>query len=150
MIKPSAKNGCVNILQDTGVLHDNEIMSFNTIFSLDQSFFFSTKWFIFHWLLLYQIKSTWSGQLKFHRILHDQVWDYQLSVSMNGTLDSTGYSRDREDASFFTAYTFSPTWFAAINLGYQRNLELDIARRYQQMIGGGNKLMVRQILPAMP
>ncbi|SEO38865.1 Protein of unknown function, DUF481 [Niastella yeongjuensis] len=144
IIKPSAKNGFVNLMQDTGTLFDYEIMSFNTIFSLDQSFFSQLNGSISAGFSY--TKSSRIGQFSLSSTVFymTRYWDYQLSVSLNGTLDSTGYSRDREDASFFTAYTFSPTWFAAINLGYQRNLELDIARRYQQMIGGGNKLMVRK------
>jgi len=144
LLKPAAKNGWVKILPDSGSAFDAGIMSLNTIFSVNQSFFsqlngsFSTG-FSF-------TKSSDIGQFSLSSTVFymTRYWDYQLSLSMNGTLDSTGYSRDREDASFFTAYTFSPTWFAAVNLAYQRNLELDIARRYQQMIGGGNKLMVRQ------
>jgi len=144
ILKASTKKGCVNILQDTSTAFDAEIMSFNTISSVDQNFFsqlngsFSTGFSY--------TKSSKIGQLSLSSNVFyiSRYFDYELSANMNGTLDSTGYSRDREDAYFFTAYTFSPTWFAAVNLAYQRNLELSIARRYQQMIGGGNKLMVRQ------
>jgi hypothetical protein len=31
-----------------------------------------------------------------------------------------------------------------VSFNYQRNLELAIARRYQELIGGGNKIFVRQ------
>ena len=144
MMKPSTKNGCVNILQDTGTLFNCEIMTLNTISSVDQRFFSQLNG-SFSAGFSYT-KSSKIGQfsLSSNVLYVTRNFDYQLSVSTNGTLDSTGYSRDREDAYFFTAYTFSPTWFAAGNLAYQRNLELDIARRYQQMIGGGNKLLVRQ------
>jgi hypothetical protein len=144
MMKPSAKKGGVRILLDDGTGIETEIMSLNTIFALEQSFFqqlkgsFSTG-FSF-------TKSSDIGQfnLSSNVFYLTRYFDYQLSVSLNSTIDSTGYSRDREDAGFFTAYTIGPTWFVAANLGYQRNLELSIARRYQEMIGGGNKLMIHK------
>lgn len=144
IMKPSTKKGCVNILQDTGTIYDAGIMSLNTISALNQHFFsrlngsFSTGFSY--------TKSSKIGQfsLSSNVFYISRYFDYQLSANANGTLDSTGYSRDREEGSFFTAYTFSPTWFAAFSLAYQRNLELSIARRYQQMIGGGNKLLVHQ------
>lgn len=144
MMKPSTKNGYVNILLDTGTVINSEIMTFNTISAVDQNFFSQLNG-SFSAGFSYT-KSSKIGQLSLSStVLYvTRYFDYQLSANMNGTLDSTGYSRDREDAYFFTAYTFSPTWFAAANLAYQRNLELSIARRYQEMIGGGNKLMVRK------
>ena len=144
MMKPSSKDGCVNLLLDTGTVFDTELMRLNTIVALEGNFFsqlngtFSTGFTY--------TKSTRTGQVNLSStvLYATRFFDYQLSASVNGSLDSTGYSRDREDGSFFTAYTFRPTWFAAIDLGYQRNLELSIARRYQEMIGGGNKLLVRK------
>ncbi|MBO9203885.1 MULTISPECIES: DUF481 domain-containing protein [Niastella] len=144
MIKPSNKDGQVNILLDSSTVFNAEIISLNTITPFGQNFFqqlngsFSTGFTY--------TKSSDIGQLNLSANIFyfTRYFDYQLAVSMNGTLDSSKYSRDREEASFFTAYNFSPTWFAAVNLAYQRNLELDIARRYQQMVGGGNKLMVRK------
>jgi hypothetical protein len=44
----------------------------------------------------------------------------------------------------FTNYDLGSSWFAAGLLGYQRNLELSIARRFQEMLGAGNKLFVRE------
>jgi hypothetical protein len=144
VMKPSTKNGCVNILLDTGTIFDAGIMSLNTIFPLNQNFFsqlngsFSTGFTY--------TKSSKTGQTNLSSTVFyaTRYFDYQLTLSMNGSLDSTGYSRDREDAGLFTAYTISSTWFAAIDLGYQRNLELSIARRYQEMFGGGNKLVVHK------
>ena len=58
-----------------------------------------------------------------------------------GSIDSSKYSRDKEDASLFSIYNVTPTWFLAGSFVYQRNLELSIARRYQEMFGGGNKIV---------
>jgi hypothetical protein len=70
--------------------------------------------------------------------------DYLATLSLNGSLDSSEYSRDREDAGIFVAYNTGPAWFAAASFNYQRNIELSIARRYQEWIGGGNKVFVRR------
>ncbi|PWU03033.1 MAG: hypothetical protein C5B52_04185 [Bacteroidetes bacterium] len=66
----------------------------------------------------------------------------EFSGSTIGTFDSSTYSRDREDAKILDYYYFSRTWFTALQLNYQRNLELSIARRYSEMAGLGNKFLV--------
>mgnify|MGYP003694470137 CR=1 FL=1 len=48
--------------------------------------------------------------------------------------------------AFLLRYSTGPAWFAAASFNYQRNIELSIARRYQEWIGGGNKVFVRQKL----
>jgi hypothetical protein len=72
--------------------------------------------------------------------------EYALNISLNGSMDSVGYSRDRENISLFGAWFATPSWFLAGSFDYERNLELSIARRYQQLIGGGNKIFVRPSL----
>jgi hypothetical protein len=68
--------------------------------------------------------------------------DWQIQASELGSIDSSKYSRDNENLQIFTAYDLAKGWFISGILQYQRNLELAIARRYQEMIGGGNKLVV--------
>ena len=91
-------------------------------------------------------KSSEIGQVNLSSSVHyaTNKLDYLVSLSMNGSIDSSKYSRDREDAGFFVAYNTGPAWFAAASFNYQRNIELSIARRYQEWIGGGNKVFVRQ------
>jgi hypothetical protein len=67
-----------------------------------------------------------------------------LTASALASLDSISFSRDNENVELLTIYNFSPSWFGAVALNYQRNLELSIARRYQQMIGGGTKLLTKK------
>lgn len=67
-----------------------------------------------------------------------------LIGSALASIDSISFSRDNENLELLSIYNFSPSWFGAVTLNYQRNLELSIARRYQQILGGGSKLLVRK------
>ena len=71
-------------------------------------------------------------------------FDYELSMSTIGSIDSSRYSRDREDASFTVAYNLKAAWFIAAGLSYQRNLELSIDRRLQELLGAGNKIFSKK------
>ena len=70
-------------------------------------------------------------------------WEFQLQTSEIGSIDSGKFSRDNESIQLFGAYTLSNNWFLAGALQYQRNLELSIARRYLELMGDGNKLVIR-------
>jgi hypothetical protein len=70
-------------------------------------------------------------------------WEFQLQTSEIGSIDSGKFSRDNESIQLFGAYTLSNNWFLAGALQYQRNLELSIARRYLELMGAGNKLVIR-------
>lgn len=67
-----------------------------------------------------------------------------LTASALASLDSISFSRDNESVELLSIYNINGSWFAAASLTYQRNLELSIARRFQQIIGGGNKLLIRK------
>ena len=70
----------------------------------------------------------------------------QFKASTIGSIDSSQYSRDNENAELFSNYNFNTTWIAAGMLSYQRNLELMLKRRFQEFLGAGNKLIVRKNL----
>jgi hypothetical protein len=70
----------------------------------------------------------------------------EFTASTIGSIDSSKYSRDNESLELFSYYDFNSTWLASGLLAYQRNLELSLARRYQEMIGAGNRLLVRSNL----
>ena len=90
-------------------------------------------------------KSSDIGQLNFSASVGfaTKRWEFQLKASEIGSLDSGKFSRDNESIELFGAYTLSKTWFTAGAVQYQRNLELSIARRYLELLGIGNKLVVR-------
>lgn len=70
-------------------------------------------------------------------------WEFQLQASEIGSIDSSKFSRDNESIQLFGAYTLGNVWFLASAVQYQRNLELSIARRYLELLGAGNKLVIR-------
>jgi Protein of unknown function, DUF481 len=71
-------------------------------------------------------------------------FDYAVALSLIGSIDSSRYSRDREDAGITVAYNLNAAWFITAGLTYQRNLELSIDRRYQELIGAGNKIFSKK------
>lgn len=93
-------------------------------------------------------KSTSIGQINLSSQMKYVTGSFQnqLNLSMIGTLDTSGFSRDNENAEFFTEYFLSSRWIIAGLLGYQRNIELSVLSRFQEMIGGGNKLIVKKNL----
>lgn len=142
VIQRSSRDGWAKIRLDDSSVVEVEIMELNQILSLEKRFLtrldgnFSAGFSY--------TKSNSRGQLSYSSTVRysSERFVNQLSLSGIGTLDSSSYSRDREDGEFFTTYNLGATWFLAAGLSYQRNLELSIARRFSEMIGGGNKLVV--------
>jgi hypothetical protein len=93
-------------------------------------------------------KSRGIGQLNFNANLAYTArrFENELNASAISSIDSSKFSRDNENLELLSLYNITPTWFGAVLLNYQRNLELSLARRYQEMIGGGKKLLVRKNL----
>jgi len=81
------------------------------------------------------------GQLNFNGKLNYTSKKEELALSTSGiyTLTDSTFSRDREDISLKNNFYFSPTWFATLSVGYQKNLELGLERRFQEGLGIGNK-----------
>ncbi len=93
-------------------------------------------------------KSSGIGQLNFSSSVRyaTKTFENELNISTIGSVDSSKYSRDNESAEFFSDYNLTPTWSIAGLMGYQRNLELALKHRYQQLMGAGNKLIVTKNL----
>ena len=91
-------------------------------------------------------KSSDVGQVNLSATVYNSLrkLEYRLSASENASIDSSEFSRDREDISLNVGYNIGGTWSAVVGASYQRNLELSIARRYQEILGAGNKLIVRR------
>ncbi len=64
-----------------------------------------------------------------------------LNTSTNASIDTSSFSFDHVDVGLTGYYTlqYNPKWYVLGQLSYQRNLQLSIARRYQQILGGGRK-----------
>ncbi len=81
------------------------------------------------------------GQMNFNGKISYVAKKEELSLSTSGiySVTDSSFVRDREDISLLNNYYISPTWFGTAILGYQRNLELGLERRYQEGLGAGNK-----------
>jgi len=90
-------------------------------------------------------KSSAIGQLSMNSLVSyvARKTEYQLSASSLYSIDSASFSRDNESVQLFVSYSLQKAWFLAGQANYQRNLELSIARRYQELIGAGNKLVLK-------
>jgi hypothetical protein len=90
-------------------------------------------------------KSSDVGQANFSANIQyaTKLVDYSLSVSTIGSIDSGNYSRDNENVQLFASYDLTTVWFIAAAAQYQRNLELNISRRFLGMVGPGNKLFIK-------
>ncbi len=90
-------------------------------------------------------KSSGIGQVNLNSTINYVTRDFenQLKASTIGSIDSSKYSRDNENVEIFSNYNFNSSWLAVGLLAYQRNLELSLSRRFQEMVGAGNKVLVR-------
>ncbi len=91
-------------------------------------------------------KSSEIGQVNFSANVQfaTKLFEYQLSATSIGSIDSGKFSRDNENVQFFSSYDLNTSWFLSAGAQYQRNLELSISRRFLGMLGGGNKLFIRK------
>jgi hypothetical protein len=91
-------------------------------------------------------KSSGVGQLNLSSelIYNSRRFENQLNTSAISSIDSSSFSRDREDATLFSNYNLNSRWFVATQFTYQRNLELSLRRRFLEMLGAGKKLVVRK------
>ncbi len=64
-----------------------------------------------------------------------------LSASSIYTISDSVFSRDNEDVDLKYNYYLSPTYFLTGLFQYQRNLELDLERRFQEGLGAGSKFI---------
>ncbi len=70
--------------------------------------------------------------------------DLAFAGSSNSSIDTSTFSRDRADVSLSSYYNLQQNskFYAVGQLDYQRNLQLSVARRFQQTIGGGRKFIL--------
>lgn len=88
-------------------------------------------------------RSSKLGRLNFDGTLRYTTSKSEVSLTTSGiyTITDTVFSRDREDVQFKYNYYLNTSWFATAFLAYQRNLELGLARRFQEGLGLANKFI---------
>ncbi len=145
-LNETGKNGWIEIMADNKDTVVMRITGINTMIFLGKTFFKRLDGNIgagFSYT-----KASGIGQFNFNSSISyvTPKLENQFKASTIGSIDSSKYSRDNENAELFSNYNFNTTWFAAGMLSYQRNLELMLKRRFQQFLGAGNKLIVRKNL----
>ena len=144
MLGPSEKEGYIDLYPDHAVKESMLITHIFTLVPLDKDFIRRIHGNISAGFSF--TKSSNIGQLNgsANAQYATRKLDYAAFISEIGSIDSGKYSRDNESAQLYSNYNLTPTWFAAIALLYQRNLELSISRRYTELFGGGKKLVIKQ------
>jgi hypothetical protein len=88
-------------------------------------------------------RSSGFGRFNFDGALNYVSKNQELNLTASALYSQTdtGLTRDMEGISIKDNIYFSTRSFATVFLNYQRNLELGLARRYQEGIGVGNKFI---------
>jgi hypothetical protein len=73
----------------------------------------------------------------------NQHFRFALSSSFIVTQDSTSFIRDREQVQLTASYYYTPRFFNAALLNYQRNLQLGLLVRTQQGLVVGGRVLAR-------
>ena len=88
-------------------------------------------------------KSSGVGQLNLNAAASyiTKKFGTQETLSSLASIDSSRLSRDNENLELYNYYELNSRWILVAYLSYQRNLELSIARRFQEMVGVGNTIV---------
>ena len=141
-VMPDGRDGWVIIKEDSSNSLHIPIDEIYMLISLEKQFFHRLNGNITAGLSF--TKSSSIGQTNFaaNVLFATKHFNYQLAASSIASIDSGNFSRDNENLQFFAAYDLSGPWFLAGMGQYQRNLELNISRRFVEMLGVGNQLFI--------
>jgi hypothetical protein len=143
-LNTSTQEGWVDIHTDDGMVVSMPITSIYLLISVENNFFKRVNGNVSAGLSF--TKSSGIGQVNFAATVQfaTKSFEYQLTASAISSIDTGTFSRDNENLQLFAAYDLTASWFLAGVGQYQRNLELSIARRYLEMLGTGNKLVIKK------
>ena len=79
------------------------------------------------------------GRINFDLIISYLAQDLEVNVTASSILTQEGnsFNRDIENINISPIYYLNYRWLVAARLRYQRNLELSLARRFQEFVGAG-------------
>ncbi|MDR2921160.1 MAG: DUF481 domain-containing protein [Tannerella sp.] len=142
-LKPSEKAGWVYIVTASHrhlieIGNINSLLSFHKNFWNDLSGNISSGFSYSH--------SSGIGQLNFSLSVVYTAKRFGLSMTGSGiaSIDTSTFSRDREDLNITGLYNVKNMWYAVLMFEYQRNLQLSISRRFQQLGAAGYKFVFSQ------
>ncbi len=139
-IKPSAKAGWVYIVTESH-RHHVEISNINSLILFRKRFLENLSGNVSSGFSYSH--SSGIGQLNLNFSITYAARKYDVSITGSGisSIDTATFSRDREDLDIATYYNVGGAWYGVASLDYQRNLQLGIARRFQQLLAGGYKVI---------
>ncbi len=142
-MRTSDKEGWVDIQTIDGIKIPLHIINIYMLISLEKNFFRRLNGNVSSG---FSFTKSGGGQINFSTNIQfsTKLIDYQLSASSISSIDSSSFSRDNENAQLFASYDLTKNWFLTSMAQYQRNLELSVARRFLGLLGGGNKLFIRE------
>lgn len=141
-LRPS-KNGYVEVYSGDSILRVLPITNINLLISVQKGFFNRVNGDLSAGFSYTKSNNQGTFTMSGNATYATKHFDYQLTASENASIDSGTFSRDREDVELYSNYNLKKGWLAAGLVQYQRNLELAMARRFQQMLGLGNKVLLK-------
>ncbi len=142
-LKPSVKTGWVYIVTPT-YRHLVQIDNINTLLTLEPNFWQNLSGNVSAGFSY--SRSSDIGQLNLSASATYTMKRVDFSITGSGiaSIDSASFSRDREDLDLTVLYNIKNMWYAVGSIDYQRNLQLSIARRFQETAAAGYKVMFSQ------
>ncbi len=139
-LKPSEKVGWVEIVTESH-RHMVEISNINSLVLFRKHFWDNLSGNISSGFSYSH--SSGIGQLTLNYSVTFAARRYDVTFSGSGisSIDTATFSRDREDLTLSMYYNIQGAWYGVASLDYQRNLQLAIARRFQQLAAGGYKFI---------
>ncbi len=139
-LKPSGKAGWVIIVTE---LHHHmvEISSINSLLLYKNRFWDNLSGSVSSGFSY--SRSSGIGQLNMNFSVTYTAKRLEISLSGSGiaSIDTSSFSRDREDFDITALYNLKGMWYSLGSLDYQRNLQLSISRRFQESLAGGYKVV---------
>ena len=143
---PSSKDGWTDITLSDGKKITIQITDISTMVFLEKTFFKRLEGNVSAGFSYSKSSSVGQFNLSSAVTYATKSVESSLTTSAIGSLDSLGYSRDNENVELFSNYNINSSWFVAGLVAYQRNIELSIARRFQEMAGAGSKVLLEKNL----
>lgn len=147
-LKPSDKTGWVYIVTPTHNYHI-EIGNINSLWTLKKRFRDNLSGNISSGFSYSHSSGIGQLNLSFSITHTDKRLELSSSGSSIASIDTSKFSRDREDFDITAIYNVKDAWYGILSLDYQRNLQLSISRRFQQTLAAGYKVVISKNFQTM-
>ncbi len=142
-IRPSAEFNMVRIVNNSGIDEVLPISHINTMSFIEKTFLKSARGTASAGFTYSHSSNIGQLTLNANISLTSRKFNLDITMEEMASIKDSVFSRDREEVNIAGYYMLgiSNKWYILGELDYQRNLELSIARRFQQILGGGRKFI---------